>query len=617
MMSQNIKVYIRCRPLKESETRNDQLTVKKEKKEVILKDKTFLFDNVFGEDSSQIEIYRAVLSPLIDQVLDGFNCTVFAYGQTGTGKTFTMEGEHTPNCCDWQSDPLAGLVPRSFCQLFECLDGRDCTIKVSFLELYNEELYDLLAPSDEITKLKMFDDINKKGSVIVCNLEETVITTKDQVYKLLQKGSAKRQTAATLLNACSSRSHTIFTITVYVTDETANGDEMVRIGKLNLVDLAGSESLSRSGAVDRRAREATCINQSLLSLGRVINCLVTKSTSHVPYRESKLTRLLQDSLGGRTRTSIVATISPSVDDFEDTASTLEYAQRAKRITNKPEANKRINKKAFLRDYAEKIAKLQKDLTNCINKEGIYLDGNDYNSMIDKVTKHEKMMEEIQGQIAAQIQDMERVNKDLQGTKKILQQKEEELENKSKAMQRILTFAENSSKDASILFNKVSKLKNNEANNKKIIEQLHNNLDQQDVNFDRMLECRMEELQDKIENNAKVLRNKLSEMSERINKDRSWIFEYIEDFRLQVEKRFIEEQEIVNNFATEIDEYSTQCNEMLSNMRHEFRRENRYRKIDLQKLTRQLVIDSPTGKTPRKIIRQITDLPPITPEDASL
>ncbi|XP_053213814.1 kinesin-related protein 9-like [Panonychus citri] len=523
MMSQNIKVYVRCRPLKESEIRNDTLTVKREKKEVILKDKTFVYDNIFTEESTQIEIYRSVLAPLIDQVLDGYNCTVFAYGQTGTGKTFTMEGKHTLNCSDWQSDPLAGLVPRSFCQLFECLEGRDCTIKVSFLELYNEELYDLLAASDDIVKLKMFDDINKKGSVIVCNLEETVITSKDEVYKLLQKGSAKRQTAATLLNACSSRSHTIFTITVYVTDETANGDEMVRIGKLNLVDLAGSESLSRSGAVDRRAREATCINQSLLSLGRVINCLVNKSTAHIPYRESKLTRLLQDSLGGKTRTSIVATISPSIDDCEDTASTLEYAQRAKRITNKPEANKRINKKAFLRDYAEKISKLQKDLRNCINKEGIYLDGDDYNTMIDKVAKHDKMIEEIHGQIAAQIQEMERVNKDLQGTKRILKEKEEELENKTKKMQRILSFAENSSKDATILFKKVSKLKNNEANNKKVIEQLQSNLDIQDQNFDRMVECRMEELQDRIENNAKQLRDKLTTFTERFATSRSWIF----------------------------------------------------------------------------------------------
>merc|ERR1712018_806195 len=187
----------------------------------------------------------------------------------------------------------------------------------------------------------------RKGSVIIQGLEEIQVHDKQEVYKILERGSIKRQTAETKMNANSSRSHTVFTVTVFVNQQSIDGEDMLKIGKLNLVDLAGSENIGRSGAVDKRAREAGNINQSLLTLGRVITSLVDR-TPHIPYRESKLTRLLQDSLGGRTKTSIIATVSPASINLEETLSTLDYAHRAKNIQNKPELNQKISKKEKLK-----------------------------------------------------------------------------------------------------------------------------------------------------------------------------------------------------------------------------------------------------------------------------
>merc|ERR1712142_1249783 len=230
------------------------------------------------------------------------------------------------------------------------------------------EIFDLLSAADDITRLRLYEDSTRKGSVIIQGLEEVQVHSKREVYQILEKGSDKRKTAETLMNAHSSRSHTVFTVTVHIKEASLMGEEVLRIGKLNLVDLAGSENVGRSGAKDARAREAGNINQSLLTLGRVISCLVERAP-HIPYRESKLTRLLQDSLGGRTKTSIIATISPAGINLEETLSTLDYAHRAKNITNKPEVNQKLSKKAVLKEYTEEIERLRKDLLNLREKNG--------------------------------------------------------------------------------------------------------------------------------------------------------------------------------------------------------------------------------------------------------
>jgi len=213
-------------------------------------------------------------------MLDGYNCTIFAYGQTGTGKTYTMSGDMTESHGSYSE--TAGIIPRVLYNLFNKLEGGESTVKCSFLELYNEELRDLLS-IDETVQVKIFDDSSKKKAIIIQGMEETFIKSAEEGSRLLQNGSYKRQVAATKCNDLSSRSHTVFTITVHVKVLGDDGEEILRTGKLNLVDLAGSENVGRSGAENKRAREAGMINQSLLTLGRVINALVDKA-SHVPYR---------------------------------------------------------------------------------------------------------------------------------------------------------------------------------------------------------------------------------------------------------------------------------------------------------------------------------------------
>ncbi|TNN20244.1 Kinesin-like protein [Schistosoma japonicum] len=382
---QNIRVAVRCRPINKQELEKcARSCVECSREKVTVRDKStskvFTFDHVFNQYSKQIDVYKTMVAPMIDEIIMGYNCTIFAYGQTGSGKTFTMTGERSDKLrYEWETDPLAGIIPRALSHLFEILqsNGSDFSVRVSFLEVYNEELFDLLSAAEDVARLTIYDDINRKGSVIVKGLREVVVLDKDDVYSVIERGLARRQTATTLLNAQSSRSHSIFTVTVHIKETNAiTSEELLRIGKLHLVDLAGSENVGRSGAVEKRAREAGSINQSLLTLGRVITSLV-EHAPHIPYRESKLTRLLQDSLGGRTKTSIIATISPVMTNIEETLSTLDYAHRAKNIENRPEINARLNKTDLVRGYNEELERLRRDLEAARTKNGIFVNEENY------------------------------------------------------------------------------------------------------------------------------------------------------------------------------------------------------------------------------------------------
>ncbi|XP_065084198.1 kinesin-like protein Klp61F, partial [Ochlerotatus camptorhynchus] len=393
--NQNVQVYLRVRPTntREKLIRSQEVVEVVSNRDVLLKptfvdtrsSKRFTFDRAFDIQSKQHEVYNAVVAPYIEEVLAGFNCTVFAYGQTGTGKTYTMVGEEQPELSSgWDDDTQTGVIPRALNHLFDELRMTELefSMRISYLELYNEELCDLLS-TDDTVKIRIYDDVNKKGSVIVQGLEEIPVHSKDDVYKLLAKGQERRRTASTLMNAQSSRSHTIFSIIVHIKENGMDGEELLKIGKLNLVDLAGSENITKAGNEKGiRTRESVNINQSLLTLGRVITALVER-TPHVPYRESKLTRLLQESLGGRTKTSIIATVSPGHKDFEETMSTLEYAHRAKNIQNKPEANQKLSKKTVIKEYTEEIDRLKRELLATRDKNGIYLPEETYNEMLYK------------------------------------------------------------------------------------------------------------------------------------------------------------------------------------------------------------------------------------------
>ncbi|KAB1271671.1 Kinesin-like protein KIF11 [Camelus dromedarius] len=418
----NIQVVVRCRPFNLAERKANAHSVVEcdhVRKEVSVRTggladkssrKTYTFDMVFGASTKQIDVYRSVVCPILDEVIMGYNCTIFAYGQTGTGKTFTMEGERSPNEeYTWEQDPLAGIIPRTLHQIFEKLtdNGTEFSVKVSLLEIYNEELFDLLNPSSDVSeRLQMFDDPRNKRGVIIKGLEEITVHNKDEVYQILEKGAAKRTTAATLMNAYSRKHQS--------------------------VDLAGSENIGRSGAVDKRAREAGNINQSLLTLGRVITALVER-TPHVPYRESKLTRILQDSLGGRTRTSIIATISPASLNLEETLSTLEYAHRAKNILNKPEVNQKLTKKALIKEYTEEIERLKRDLAAAREKNGVYISEENFRAMSGKLTVQEEQIVELMEKIAAVEEELSRVTELFMDNKNELDQCKSDLQNKTEEL----------------------------------------------------------------------------------------------------------------------------------------------------------------------------------------
>ncbi|KAH7018378.1 kinesin related protein 2 [Microdochium trichocladiopsis] len=387
----NINVVVRCRGRNEREVRENSAVVvstdavKGKQVELsmgpsALSNKTYQFDRVFSPAADQTMVYDEVVKPILEEMLGGFNCTIFAYGQTGTGKTYTMSGD-MDNTLGLLSDN-AGIIPRVLQSLFNKLDMEETEsfVKCSFIELYNEELKDLIAADDNI-KLKIFDDTSRKShaSTVVQGMEESHIKNAEEGIKLLQKGSLKRQVASTKCNDLSSRSHTVFTITACIKRTGEDGEDYVSAGKLNLVDLAGSENIQRSGAENKRAAEAGLINKSLLTLGRVINALVDRG-SHIPYRESKLTRLLQDSLGGRTKTCIIATVSPAKSNLEETISTLDYAFRAKNIRNKPQLNQLISKKTLFREFTHEIERLKSELIATRQRNGVYLTNESYEEM---------------------------------------------------------------------------------------------------------------------------------------------------------------------------------------------------------------------------------------------
>jgi kinesin family member 11 len=369
---------------------------------------------VFSPKTGQEKLFKQSIIPIVDEVLDGFNCTIFAYGQTGTGKTYTMEGGPRNSSDGSNLSAEAGVIPRSIRHIFDYIEASnnsDSSVKVSFLELYNEELTDLLAPTDDKDnkRLRLLED---RSGVVVQGLEEVIVKSATEIYQVLDRGTAKRRTAETLLNKRSSRSHSVFTITIHMRESIPDGDDVIKIGKLNLVDLAGSENISRSGAKDDRAREAGSINQSLLTLGRVITALV-EHCGHVPYRDSKLTRLLRDSLGGRTKTCIIATIGPSVHCVEETISTLDYAYRAKNIRNRPEVNQKISKATMIKELNAEIEKLKGDLVATREKNGVYLSADNYQAdelervqLRQRVTVLEAEMEQLSGETQAEMEKRE-------------------------------------------------------------------------------------------------------------------------------------------------------------------------------------------------------------------
>ncbi|XP_070390399.1 chromosome-associated kinesin KIF4-like isoform X2 [Dermacentor albipictus] len=332
-----VRVAVRCRPLVPKElTEGCQAcarTCPSNQSVVLGGNKTFSYDYVFGEESSQVQVYDACVSKLLPKVFEGFNVTIFAYGQTGSGKTFTMGTCCSSNRAGFED---AGIIPRAVQDIFKHISvntEKIFLVRVSFLEIYKEDVFDLFSKNQDRESLQIREDQN--GVIKIFNLTELNVTTPEETIRLLEVGSASRSTASTNMNARSSRSHAIFTLTVEQQEKSSGGAVMV--AKFHLVDLAGSERAGKTKAVGERLKEGIAINQGLLSLGNVISALCN-GNSHVPYRNSKLTRLLQDSLGGNSHTVMIACVSPADSNLEETLNTLRYADRARKIKNKPIVN---------------------------------------------------------------------------------------------------------------------------------------------------------------------------------------------------------------------------------------------------------------------------------------
>ncbi|XP_041274581.1 kinesin-like protein KIF7 [Onychostruthus taczanowskii] len=368
-----VRVAVRVRPLLPREAlrghrpclRSDAATG-----EVALGRRRFRFAAVLPEAAGQAAVYRACVQPLLRAFFRGFNATVFAYGQTGSGKTYTI-GEASVASIN---EDEQGIIPRAMAETFRLIDENDLidyTVRVSYLEVYKEEFRDLLQVDTASKDIQIRED--DKGNIVLCGVKESEVEGLDEVLSLLEMGNTAKHTGATHINRQSSRSHTIFTVTMeqrrgagrlplhhHAPAVPAAGQ--VLVSKFHFVDLAGSERIVKTGNTGERLKESIQINCGLLALGNVISALgdPRRKTTHIPYRDSKITRILKDSLGGNAQTVMIACVSPSSSDFDESLNTLNYANRAQNIQNRAVVNCR-KETEHIEELHLQIKNLQKAL----------------------------------------------------------------------------------------------------------------------------------------------------------------------------------------------------------------------------------------------------------------
>ncbi|XP_055083541.1 kinesin-like protein KIF13A isoform X2 [Periophthalmus magnuspinnatus] len=382
MSDTKVKVAVRVRPMNRREIElNTKCVVDMEDNQTVLhpptsngkgenrkQPKVFAFDHCFWSmDESNVPkyagqevVFKCLGEGILENAFQGYNACIFAYGQTGSGKSFSMMG----------NSEQPGLIPRLCCSLFERVhkeenESHNFKVEVSYMEIYNEKVRDLLDPKGSRQSLKVRE--HKVLGPYVDGLSQLAVTSFEDIEVLMSEGNKSRTVAATNMNEESSRSHAVFSIIVTQTlYDLQSGNSGEKVSKMSLVDLAGSERVSKTGAAGERLKEGSNINKSLTTLGCVISALADQSTGKgkakfVPYRDSVLTWLLKDNLGGNSKTAMIATVSPAADNYEETLSTLRYADRAKRIVNHAVVNEDPNAR-IIRELREEVEKLKVQLS---------------------------------------------------------------------------------------------------------------------------------------------------------------------------------------------------------------------------------------------------------------
>ena len=365
-----IRVVIRTRPTQVFASKNISISSldnkinitipRNESKGIINNQKenwSFQFDKIL-HNVAQEEVFEYVKS-IISSATQGFNGTVFAYGPTGSGKTFTMSGSSS-------NFNYRGIIPRSITRLFQELGGKieyESKVYISYLEIYNEIIFDLLSPvpaNEQKGEINFQED--SKGNVVVKGLTKHIVANEEEAFNLLFEGESNRTVSEHQLNKGSTRSHCIFTISVEMKSKVESS-EKVLTSKLNFVDLAGSERVKETGSSGLALKEAAYINKSLTFLEQVVVALTdkTKRKEYVPYRQSKLTHILKDAIGGNCRTIMIATIWPEEQFIMDTLSTLNFAKRMKNVVNDLSINIKLDKNAYVKKLNKEIKELKKEL----------------------------------------------------------------------------------------------------------------------------------------------------------------------------------------------------------------------------------------------------------------
>lgn len=351
---ENVTVTVRFRPLSQREIRQGEEIAWYADGETIVRNEhnpsiAYAYDRVFGPTTTTRHVYDVAAQHIVSGSMEGINGTIFAYGVTSSGKTHTMHGD--------QRSP--GIIPLAVKDAFSIIQetpSREFLLRVSYLEIYNEVVNDLLNPAGQ--NLRIREDLQ---GTFVEGIKEEVVLSPAHALSLIAAGEEHRHVGSTNFNLLSSRSHTIFTLTIESSSCGENSEgEAVNLSQLNLIDLAGSES-SRAETTGVRRKEGSYINKSLLTLGTVISKLTDGRATHIPYRDSKLTRLLQSSLSGHGRVSLICTVTPSSSNSEETHNTLKFAHRAKHIEIQAAQNKIIDEKSLIKKYQNEIRSLKEEL----------------------------------------------------------------------------------------------------------------------------------------------------------------------------------------------------------------------------------------------------------------